>query len=73
MADIHYNLALIKSKVSHEQFMQISMLIPLPLTTVEIVNLTAQGIDVDSACIHDHMSDPSSGNKATILLGALVR
>ena len=38
MADIHYNLALIKTKVSPSDFIKISTSIPLPLTTVEIVD-----------------------------------
>ena len=55
--------------------MQISTSVPLPLTTVEIVDLEVEGVDLDSACICDHMPDPNRlfGNKAAILLGALVR
>ena len=34
----HYNLALIKTKVSPSNFIKISTSIPLPLTTVEIVD-----------------------------------
>ena len=49
MADIHYNLALIKTKVSPERFIQISMSVPLPLTTVQIVDQAKpRGIDVDT-------------------------
>ena len=71
MADIHYNLALIKTKVSPSDFNKISSSIPLPLTTVEIVD-PAQPSTVDIHCLHicDHMLDPSKllGNKATRLL-----
>ena len=38
MADIHYNLAFIKTKVSPSNFIKISTSIPLSLTTVEIVD-----------------------------------
>ena len=76
MADIHYNLALIKTKVSPSYFIKISMSIPLPLTTVEIVDpAKPSAVDIDSLRIRDHMPDPSnlSGHKPTKLLAALVR
>ena len=76
MADIHYNLALIKTKVSPSDFIKISMSIPLPLTTVEIVDpAKPSAVDIDSLRICDHMPDPSklSGHKPTKLLAALVR
>ena len=76
MADIHYNLALIKSKVSPSDFIKISTSIPLPLTTVEIVDpAKPSAVDIDSLRICDHMPDPSklSGHKPTKLLAALVR
>ena len=76
MADIHYNLPLIKTKVSPSDFIKISMSIPLPLTTVEIVDpAKPSAVDIDSLRIHDHMPDPSklSGHKPTKLLAALVR
>ena len=76
MADIHYNLALIKTKVSPSDFIKISMSIPLPLTTVEIVDpAKPSAVDIDSLRIRDHMPDPSklSGHKPTKLLAALVR
>ena len=76
MADIHYNLALIKTKVSPSDFIKIITSIPLPLTTVEIVDpAKPSAVDIDSLRIHDHMPDPSklSGYKPTKLLAALVR
>ena len=76
MADIHYNLALIKRKVSPSDFIKISMSIPLPLTTVEIVDpVKPSAVDIDSLRIRDHMPDPGklSGHKPTKLLAALVR
>ena len=76
MADIHYNLALIKTKVSPSDFIKINMSIPLPLTTVEIVDpAKPSAVDIDSLRIRDHMPDPSklSGHKPTKLLAALVR
>ena len=76
MADIHYNLALIKLKVSLSDFIKISMSIPLPSTTVEIVDpAKPSAVDIDSLRIRDHMPDPSklSGHKPTKLLAALVR
>ena len=76
MADIHYNLALIKTKVSPSDFIKLSMSIPLPLTTVEIVDpAKPSAVDIDSLRIRDHMPDPSklSGHKPTKLLAALVR
>ena len=76
MADIHYNLALIKTKVSPSDFIKISTSIPLPLTTVEIVDpAKPSAVDIDSLRIRDHMPDPSklSGHKPTKLLAALVR
>ena len=76
MADIHYNLALIKTKVSPSDFIKISMSIPLPLTTVEIVDpAKPSAVDIDSLRICDHMPGPSklSGQKPTKLLAALVR
>ena len=75
MADIHYNLALIKTKVSPSDFIKISTSIPLPLTTVEIVDpAKPSAVDIDSLRIHDHMPDPRklSGHKLTKLLAALV-
>ena len=76
MADIHYNLALIKTKVSPSDFIKISTSIPLPLTTVEIVDpAKPSAVDIDSLRIHDHMPDPSklSAHKPTKLLAALAR
>ena len=76
MADIHYNLALIKTKVSPSDFIKIITSIPLPLTTVEIVDpAKPSAVDIDSLRIRDHMPDPSklSGHKPTKLLAALVR
>ena len=76
MADIHYNLTLIKTKVSPYDFIKISTSIPLPLTTVEIVDpAKPSAVDIDSLRICDHMPDPSklSGHKPTKLLAALVR
>ena len=76
MADIHYNLALIKTKVSPSDFIKISTSIPLPLTTVEIVNpAKPSAVDINSLRIRDHMPDPSklSGHKPTKLLAALVK
>ena len=76
MADIHYNLTLIKTKVSPSNFIKISTSIPLPLTTVEIVDpAKPSAVDIDSLRIRDHMPDPSklSGHKPTKLLAALVR
>ena len=76
MAEIYYNLALIKTKVSPADFIKISMSVSLPLTTVEMGNPSRPStVDIDSIRIHDHMSDPNRlhGNKATKLLGALVR
>ena len=76
MADIHYNLALIKTKVSPSDFIKIITSIPLPLTTVEIVDpAKPSAVDIDSLRIRDHMPDPSklSGHKLTKLLAALVR
>ena len=76
MADIHYNLALIKTKVSPSEFIKISTSIPLPLTTVEIVDpAKPSAVDIDHLRIRDHMPDPSklSGHKPTKLLAALVR
>ena len=76
MADIHYNLALIKTKVSPSNFIKISTSIPLPLTTVKIVDpAKPSAVDIDSLRIRDHMPDPSklSGHKPTKLLAALVR
>ena len=75
MAHIYYNLALIKTKVSPSYFIKISTSIPLPLTTVEIVDPAKPStVDIDSLRIHDHMPDPSklSGHKPTKLLAALV-
>ena len=66
MADIHYNLALIKTKVSPSDFIKISMPIPLALTTVEIVDpAKPSAVDIDSLRIRDHMPDPRklSGQK----------
>ena len=76
IADIHYNLALIKTKVSPSDFIKISTSIPLPLTTVEVVDpAQPSAVNIDSLHIRDHMPNPSKlfGNKATRLLRALVR
>ena len=76
MADIHYNLALIKTKVSPSNFIKISMSIPLPLTTVEIVDpAKPSAVDIKSLRICYHMPDPSklSGHIPIKLLAALVR
>ena len=69
-------MALIKTKVSPSDFIKISTSIPLPLTTVEIVDpAKPSAVDIDSLRIRDHMPDPSklSGHKPTKLLAALVR
>ena len=76
MADIHYNLALVKTKVSPSNFIKISTSIPLPLTTVETVDpAKPSAVDIDSLKIRDHMPDPSklSDHKPTKLLAALVK
>ena len=76
MADIHYNLALIKTKVSPSDFIKISTSIQLPLTTVEIVDpAKPSAVDINSLRIRDHMPDPCKlfGHKPTKLLAALVR
>ena len=73
MADIHYNLAVIKTKVSPSDFIKVSTSIPLPLTTVEIVDPSRpSAVDIDSLHIRDHMPDPTNvhGNKATKLLAS---
>ena len=69
-------MALIKTKVSPSDFIKISTSIPLPLTTVEIVDpAKPSAVDIDSLRICDHMPDPSklSGHKPTKLPAALVR
>ena len=59
MADIHYNLALIKTKVSPSNFIKISTSIPLPLTTVEIVDpAKPSAVVINGLRIHDHMPEP---------------
>ena len=73
MADIHYNIALLKSKVSLRSFLQIVSSVGLPLTTISIVDPGNQGVNVDSLHVCDHMPDPSRlhGNEATQLLGTV--
>ena len=75
MAKIHCYIAILKTKVSPQNFFQIVLSVGLPLTTISIVDPASQEANVDNLHVHDHMTDPNilHGSKATLLLGALVR
>ena len=75
MADIHTNIAILKTRVSAQSFLKILSAVGLPLTTISVVDPAEQEVNVDKLRVCDHMPDPNLlyGNKATQLLGALVR
>ena len=75
MAGIHCNIAILKTKVRPQAFLQIVSAVGLPLTTISIVDPAIQGVNIDNLRIRDHMPDPKRlhGGEATQLLGALVR
>ena len=75
MTKIHCYIAILKTKVSLQNFLQIVSSVGLPLTTISIVDPANQEANVDNLRVHNHMLDPNilHGNKATLLLGTLVR
>ena len=78
MSKIHTYITCLKTRVSPRDFLTITSLVELPLTTITTVDPVQQNkldSSVDALRIRDHMPDPSNvfGNEATKQLAALVR
>ena len=78
MSNIHAYITCLKTRVSPKDFLNITSLVGLPLTTISIMDPAQQtklDSNVDALCIRDHMPDPNIlfGNEATKHLAALVR
>ena len=75
MEDIHGKIAILKTKVSVQNFVKNLSALGLPLTTISVMDPAEQEVNVDKLHVCDHMPDPNLlyGNEATQLLGALVR
>ena len=76
MGNIHYNVAVLKTRVSPTNFLKIISSVGLPLTTIQLVDPAKQNADMDSLRVYHHMPDPArltSATKATRLLAAMVR
>ena len=78
LSEIHYRIAILRSKVRQESFLKIIDAIPLPLTGITVIQKTEseQGLDVDRERVHDHMPRPvhfEGMDKAIKLLGSLVQ
>ena len=73
-SDVHSKIAILKTRVSAQNFLKIVSAVGLPLTTISVVDPAVQEVNVDQLRVHDHMPDPKLlyGDEATQLLGALV-
>ena len=74
---VYKKIALLKSKVRQESFLKVINAIPIPNTTITVLNRVESeiGLDVDKERIHDHMPRPAfleAYPLATKLLGALT-
>ena len=76
MGNIHYNTALLKTRVSPQNFLKIISSVGLPLTTIQLVDPVKQNTDMDNLRIQYHIPDPAlllGATKPTRLLAAMVR
>ena len=75
MAKIHCYIAILKTKVSPQNFLTIVSSVGLPFTIISVMDPAKLEGNVDNLRVCDHMPDPNIlyGNEATQLLGALVR
>ena len=74
---LYKKIAILKTKVRQESFLKVINAVPIPNTTVTIVNRveSEMGLDVDKERIRDHMPRPAfleAFPLATKLLGALT-
>ena len=77
LQEIYKRVALLKSKVRQESFLKVIKAIPLPTTTITVLQRMKPelGLDVDKERICDHMPQPAyleASPLATKLLGALT-
>ena len=77
LAEMHYRIAILRSKVRPETFINIINAIPLPNTDITVIQRaeSERGLNVDEERIQDHMPRPAKidgTDKPTKLLGALV-
>ena len=78
MGDVYTLRALIKTKVSHNQFLSIMWTIPLPLTTMQVVDSSnsEKELTLDELRVQHYMSQPqhiAQCSLVTQLVAALVR
>ena len=77
LSEIHYRIAILRSKVRPETFLKLVNAIPLPNTNLTVIQRSEPevGLNVDEERILDHMPRPvklDCTDKDTKLLGALV-
>ena len=77
LSEMHYRIAILRSKVRPETFIKLINVIPLPNTDLTVIQRSEPelGLNVDEERIRDHMPRPVNLNgtdKDTNLLGALI-
>ena len=77
LSEMHYRIAILRSKVRPETFLKLVNAIPLPNTDLTVIQRSEPevGLNVDEERIRDHMPRPVKLNgtdEDTKLLGALV-
>ena len=77
LSEMHYRIAILRSKVRPETFLTLVNAIPLPNTDLTVIQRSEPevGLNVDEERIQDHMPRPvklDGTDKDTKLLGALV-
>ena len=77
LSEMHYRIAILRSKVRPETFLQIINGIPLPNTDLTVIQRSEPelGLNVDQERIQDHIPRPAKLNSTDIdtkLLGTLV-
>ena len=77
LSEMHYRIAILRSKVKPETFLKIVNVIPLPNTDLTVIQKSEPelGLNVDQERIQDHMPRPAKLDGTDIdtkLLGTLV-
>ena len=77
LSEMHYRIAILRSKVRPETFLKIVNAIPLPNTNLTVIQRSEPelGLNVDEERVRDHMPRPVKLNgtdEDTKILGALV-
>ena len=77
LSEMHYRIAILRSKVRPETFLKLVNAIPLPNTNLTVIQRSEPevGLKMDEERVRDHMPRPvklSGTDKDTKLLGALV-